>query len=177
MESTFQILIRRAIQADARFLMLVHRDAVFSKAAGYYDEATLESWSPGATPERVARMERTICDPKKIVLVAEHQGQILGFAVAIPDENEIGALYVKPNNIGNVGRALLFEIEKLVFAAGALFIEFDASLNAESFYKANGYMEVGRADHVSGRGDVSAAVQMKKIRSADRQVEHAISKN
>jgi len=157
--------IRPAISTDASALLRVHREAVFSKAAGHYDQARLEAWSPGATPERVARVESEIANPDFIVLVAEANDEIIGFAMAHPAENKLGAMYVRPNLIGNVGRALLLEMEKQAFNAGAQFLEFDASLNAEAFYKANGYEEIGRADHVSANGDVSAAVQLRKKRS------------
>jgi len=155
--------IRPAIKDDARTLMLVHREAVFAKAPDFYDKARLEVWSPGATPERVAQIERDITDPNHIVLVAETDNQIIGFANASPSKNKLFQLYVKPNSIGNVGCTLLAEIEKQVFKAGAEYLEFDSSLNAEAFYKANGYWEVGRSDYVSNNGDRSAAVQMKKL--------------
>ncbi|MFY9657040.1 MAG: GNAT family N-acetyltransferase [Methylocystis sp.] len=158
------VQIRLAHRDDAATLMRVHREAVFAKAAPFYDEAILESWSPGATPERVRRVEQEIVDPHYITLVAEHEGEVLGFATAIPSRNELRALYVKPNTVGCVGQRLLNYIEVLAFDAGAAYLEFDASLNAEAFYRANGYIEIGRADHVSDSGDASAAIQLRKIR-------------
>jgi N-acetylglutamate synthase-like GNAT family acetyltransferase len=154
--------IRPANLSDAAALLIVHRGAVFSKAAGHYDQVRLEAWAPGPTLERIARIEQEIIDPNYIFLVAEVEGEIVGYASAIPSNNELRSLHVKTNSIGNVGRALLAEIEKQAFAAGAKHLEFDASINAEAFYKANGYTEKGRADHVSANGDVSAAVQMRK---------------
>jgi hypothetical protein len=156
--------IRRANHNDATSLLEVHRVAVFSKAAGYYDEARLEAWAPGPIPERIARIEQEITSIDFIFLVAEIENKIVGYASAIPSKNELRSLHVKTNSIGNVGRTLLAEIEKQAFNAGAEFLEFDASLNAEAFYKANGYTEIGLADHVSGNGDISAAVQMRKLR-------------
>ncbi len=156
--------IRLATPSDAAALMRVHREAVFAKAAGHYDPARLESWSPGATPDRVARVEREIADPDFIVLVAEVEAEVVGFAMATPPQNKLQALYVKPNAEGRVGRALLAEIEKRAFSAGASLLAFDASLNAEAFYKANGYTETGRADYVSPSGEASPAVQMQKER-------------
>jgi putative acetyltransferase len=158
----FMLKIRPAQKNDTEALLQLHRDAVFSKAADYYDRARLESWSPGATPERIASLERQIADPKFITLVAEIEAEPVGFAMAIPSKNELRALYVKPNPLGNIGRILLVEIEKQAFEAGAQFFQFDASLNAEAFYKANGYKETGRANHISGNGETSAAVQLKK---------------
>jgi hypothetical protein len=45
-------------------------------------------------------------------------------------------------------------------------MQFDASLNAEAFYKSNGNIDIGRADHVSSTGEASASVQLRKLRPA-----------
>lgn len=84
--------------------------------------------------------------------------------MAIPSRNELRALYAKPNTAGCVGRILLNYIESRALDAGAEYLELDASLNAEAFYKANGYIEIGRTDHISDSGDASAAIQLRKIR-------------
>jgi hypothetical protein len=155
--------IRVARPYDAAATMRVRREAVLSKAGSHYPQATLEAWSPGATPNRVAHVEKEIADPAFIVLVAEAGEEITGFAMAIPSKNELRAVYVKPNSIGNVGRALLTEVEKRAFTV-AEFLICDASLNAERFYKANGYTEELRADHVLSSGPTIPCVRMKKIR-------------
>ena len=59
---------------------------------------------------------KEIADPAFIVFVAEADDFIIGFAMANPSKNELLAVYVKPNSIGNVGRALLAEVEKRAFA-------------------------------------------------------------
>lgn len=154
--------IRAAIHNDATPMMLLHREAIFLKASASYDTNTLNAWAPGATPDRIARVEEEIADPKFIVLIAEAAGQIIGFAMAIPSTNELRAVYVKPNSVGNVGRRLLAELEDRAVKAGARFLACDASLNAESFYKANGYVAEGRADHTLSSGSTVACVQMRK---------------
>jgi hypothetical protein len=71
---------------------------------------------------------------------------------------------VRPNQIGRVGTALLAAIEDLAFQA-IPFLVCDASLNAESFYKAHGYIEECRKDQVSSSGGmISRVVQMRKHR-------------
>ena len=84
----------------------------------------------------------------------------------IRSKNGLLAVYVKPNSIGNVGRALLAEVEKRAFAV-AEFLICDASLNAEGFYKTNGYTEEFRTDHVMGLGATIACIRMKKIRPGE----------
>jgi GNAT superfamily N-acetyltransferase len=159
------LTIRQATRRDAAALMQVHREAVFAKARDYYPRAALESWAPGTTADRVAQVEREIGDPRFIVLVAEAAGEIIGFAMAVPSKGELRAVYAKPNLVGLVGRALLAEIEKRAFATTEV-LWCDASLNAEGFYKANGYREECRTSHVFASGAAIGCLRMTKLRSA-----------
>jgi hypothetical protein len=147
--------------------MLVRREAILSKAATHYDQAILNDWADAMdASDRVARIGKRISDPNWIVLVAEAGGEIIGFAMAVASRNELEALYTRHNPIGHVGRALLAAVEHLAFET-AEFLTCDASLNAACFYKANGYTEERRKDHVSSSGDViSMVVQMRKARPA-----------
>jgi putative acetyltransferase len=156
------LAIRQATQSDATAMLLVHREAVFSKAAARYAQATLSAWASGPTPDRVARVELRIADPGSIVLVAEAGDDIVGYIVATPAESELRAVYVKPNSIGHVGRALLAEAERRARKAGTEYLNCNASLNAVEFYKANGYSEEGRGKHRLGTGDPMDCVFMRK---------------
>jgi GNAT superfamily N-acetyltransferase len=159
--------IRRAARDDATPMMLVRRKAIVAKAAAHYDQMILNDWA-GAIDitDRVAHIKQKISDPDYIVLVAEAGDEIIGFAMAAPSKNELQALYTRPNRIGHVGRALLAAVEDIAFET-AEFLTCDASLNAESFYKANGYKEECRKDHLSNSGAaISIVVQMRKQRPA-----------
>jgi hypothetical protein len=159
--------IRRAVRDDATRIMQVRREAILAKAATHYDRAILNDWADAMdASDRVARIGKRISDPNWIVLVAEADGEIIGFAMANASKNELEALYTRPNPIGHVGRTLLAAVERLAFET-AEFLTCEASLNAERFYKANGYIEGRRKDHVSSSGDViSVVVQMRKARPA-----------
>jgi hypothetical protein len=156
--------IRPAQLNDATSMIHAHREAVFAGAGNHYSQAILEAWSPGTTPDRVARMEQQISDPTLIILVAEYGADIVGFALVNTAINELGAVYVKPNSIGGVGRTLLAEVEKRAFAI-VEFLTCDASLNAETFYKANGYTEEFRTTHTLKTGPTMPCIRMKKIRA------------
>jgi hypothetical protein len=157
--------IRRAVDGDAAVIVRVRRQAVLSKAGSHYDLAILDDWADAAgAADRAARIARNIANPDFVVLVAETAGDIIGFAMVALAKNELQALYVKPNPIGNVGRSLLSAVEKIAFET-VPFLVCDASLNAESFYKAHGYIEEGRKDYVARPGGVtSCVVQMRKHR-------------
>ena len=75
-------------------------------------------------------MEHESADPFFIVLVAETTGDLIGFAMAIPTNGKLRAVYVKPNRVSCVGRALLAEIEGRAFALADQLAS-DASPNAD----------------------------------------------
>jgi hypothetical protein len=152
--------IRLAVGNDAAKILKVRREAVRAKAASQYDLAVLNDWANAVDAARIAKQ---ISDPDYRVLVAEAGGEIVGFAMAVLSKHELKALYTKPNPIGGIGRALLSEIENLAFQATP-YLVCEASLNAEGFYKANGYAEEGLKDRVSRSGVISRVVQMKKHR-------------
>jgi len=153
--------IRTAHRADVDDIMRVRREAILAKAVAHYDPVTLNDWADAPDAGRTAKR---ISDPDYRVLVAEAGGEIIGFAIAALSKRELQALYAKPNPIGNVGTALLAAIEDLAFQA-VPFLVCDASLNAEGFYKAHGYIVQCRKDQVSSSGNmVSRVVVMKKHR-------------
>jgi hypothetical protein len=154
--------IRVAASSDATKIAHVRREAILSKAITHYDEAIVNAWADATDlAERVDQIEHAISDPGHIVLIAEIRGEMLGFAIADLPASELQALYVKPNPFGGVGGALLAALEDRAFAT-IPFLSCDASLNAQDFYKANGYVEESRKDFVMPRGLVSRVVRMKK---------------
>src|SRR5665213_2802881 len=152
--------IRPAVGGDAAEIVRVRREAILSKAATHYDQTILHDWADSAD---LGRIRKRISDPDYVALVAEAGGEMVGFAMAALSRNELQALYTKPNPVGHVGRTLLAALENLAFRA-VPFLVCDASLNAENFYKANGYTEECRKDHVSSDGVISRVVQMRKRR-------------
>lgn len=162
MKSDRSILeIRPAVRDDAAEIAFVRREAILSKAAGHYDQTILHDWADAVD---LGRIGKRISDPNYVVLVATAAEEMIGFAMAALAKDELQALYAKPNPIGHVGRTLLAALEIRAFDV-VQFLRCDASLNAEGFYKANGYTEQCRKDHVSSRsGVISHVVQMIKHR-------------
>jgi hypothetical protein len=153
--------VRAALPSDVADIMQARREAILTKAGSHYDPVALNDWANAGDAGRIAKR---ISDPDYRVLVAEAGGEIIGFAMVAISKHELQALYVTPHPIGKVGSALLAAIETLAFHA-VPFLVCDASLNAESFYKAHGYIEECRKDRVSSSGDmISRVVQMRKHR-------------
>lgn len=156
--------IRAAVRSDATAILRVRQEAVLTKAASHYAPEILNDWAHAVDAGRIAGQ---ISDPDYRVLVAEAGGEIIGFAMVVLSTHELKGLYTRPNPIGGVGRALLLEIENLAFHA-VPHLMCEASLNAEDFYRANGYAEESRVDRVSRRGIISRVVWMKKVRPDPR---------
>lgn len=152
--------IRAAVRDDLTGLLQVRRQAILAGAASHYDPVIVNDWADAVD---AGRMAKRITDPDYRTFVAEAGGEIIGFAMAALSRGELLALYARPNTIGNVGRDLLATIEHLVFQIAPLLV-CEASLNAEAFYKANGYTSEGQKDFVSSFGVLSRVVQMKKHR-------------
>ena len=152
--------IRAAVRGDVTAIVQVRREAILARAVSHYDPVILNDWADAGDAGRIAKR---ISDPDHRTLVAEAGGEIIGFAMAALSKSELLALYARPNAIGNIGRDLLAAIEHLVFQAAPLLV-CDASLNAEGFYKANGYTAECQKDFVSSSGMISRVVQMKKHR-------------
>jgi len=159
------LTIRPARPADAVAILEVHRVAILARCASHYPQTALDAWAIGPTPERIASQEQRIADPAIITLVAESDGEIIGFAIAAPAAQELRSLYVKPNPIGRVGSALLAELERRAFQT-CDHLTCDASLNAVPFYTAHGYTEESRVEHTLSSGARIPCVRMSKSRSA-----------
>ena len=160
-----KLVIRPARVGDATAMVRVREQAIWAKAASHYARADLERWVAADTAsERVVRFQQEIADPRFVVLVAEANNDLVGFGLTVPAKGELRALYVKPNATGKIGCALLTELENRSFPIAESLL-CDVSLNAASFYKANGYTEECRTDdRVIGSGNIDTSIRMKKQR-------------
>jgi N-acetylglutamate synthase-like GNAT family acetyltransferase len=78
---------------------------------------------------------------------------------------ELEALYVAPEEAGHgVGSRLLSSLEVLAWRTGAAGVSLDASLNAEPFYRARGYVRLHTARRVLTPDVQLACVRMRKQR-------------
>jgi putative acetyltransferase len=100
--------------------------------------------------------------------VATCDHHIVGFGIALPQSDELRALYVAPASIKGAGRALLQELEQQTQHAGGTCLVCDASLNAEAFYLRNGFQVESYTSHTLSSGIAMPSVRMKKSLSAAR---------
>ncbi len=160
------LIIRKSLatEEDARGILDVHYAAVHGEPVDYYEEDILDDWSPVVDSERVANYLSRPQQDDEVVLVAEMDSGVVGFGVIVPRFNELRACYVLPR-LGRqgIGRALLSELERQAQQAGGDWLNLNASLNAESFYLANGFVTDGLGRHPLPGGREMSCVRMYKF--------------
>jgi putative acetyltransferase len=152
--------LRQATEADRRELWRIHAAAVASLCQGSYTSLEVRTWVDLLRPEGYLR-----ADVPRTVLVAERRRGPVGFGQLDPELGELEALYVEPLEAGHgVGSTLLSALEALAWRAGAKAVNLDASLNAEPFYQARGYMRLHAAKRV-----LTPEVQLPCVRMQKRR--------
>jgi putative acetyltransferase len=147
---------------DARAFLEAHRASVRGLTAADYPREVIEAWAP--LPISARDVERFLVNVDgEIRLVADLDGRVVGIGAVIPERCEVRACYVAPSAArAGVGAAIVAEIERIARQHGRAFLELDASVTAEPFYRSLGYAVVGRRDHALASGVRMASVQMRK---------------
>ena len=158
--------LRPGIPGDALSIIDAHRAAIRGTATGFYSREVIEEWAPIAvSPERIEGFARAIASGEEIVIVAaDSSDRILGFGSIVPSNDELRAVYVRSEHgRKGIGRAILQRLEDLARHAGLKELRMDASINAEAFYRANGFSSEASAEHSMPSGRRMACVRMRKF--------------
>ncbi|HVG57713.1 MAG TPA: GNAT family N-acetyltransferase [Hyalangium sp.] len=152
--------LRLATEADRGALWRLHSRSVETLCQGAYSAREVRTWVDLLRPDGYLRPEQP-----RTVLVAERGSFLVGFGQLDLLLGELEALYVAPEEAGNgVGSQLLSSLEAMAWKAGAMRMSLDASLNAESFYRARGYARLHMAQRVLTPEVQLACVRMLKQR-------------
>jgi putative acetyltransferase len=152
--------LRPATEEDRRELWRIHSSAVEAQCPGAYTPREVRTWVDLLRPDGYLRP-----DVPRTVLVAEQGRHLVGFGQLDAELGELEALYVAPREAGHgVGSTLLSALELLAWRAGAKTVNLDASLNAEPFYRARGYLRLHAARRVLTPEVQLACVRMQKRR-------------
>ncbi len=165
MDSASDVLIRQADPSDLDGIADAHRDSIQSIGPSFYSADDVAHWQEGiasalylnamATGE-VFFIATTIVNSAPIVL---------GFAsdYAIDRTTYGTSVYVRGMASGRgIGTALLRAAEAHAAANGCERIEIAASLAGVEFYRANGYLEIGRGETRLTSGHQIECVFMRK---------------
>ena len=140
---------RRAHPADADDIAAAHLDSIRSIGPRLYPPDVVDDWAAGVTPDLyIHAMKRG--ELFFIALgVIDGRHAVLGFSShRVHNGEHRTAVYVRGSAARQgIGSALFRLAEADAIAGGARAIHVDASLAAVEFYRANGFVEVGRGEH------------------------------
>jgi putative acetyltransferase len=157
------VQLRPARKDDAAALSRVHFAAVHRTAAPFYSAEVIDGWSPTPDERRMEQFRRAISGTEELFLVAERDGEIVGFGSIVPAGGELRAVYVDPDaGRTGIGTAILQGLERMAIEAGVRTLSMDASVNAEAFYSRHGFQILERSSHQLGQGPRMACVKMCK---------------
>jgi GNAT superfamily N-acetyltransferase len=128
---------RRATFGDIDEFKNVVAESVLELCKDYYTPEQLKSLLAQYPGRNV--YEKWIHE--RVLVVAESEGKIVGFAQYFPPNNSLEALHVLPSHAKRgIGKMLVRAIEKIARNLGAERILLDSSLNAVDFYVKCGYV-------------------------------------
>ena len=156
--------LRDARPEDAAAIIEVQHSAI-QGVSGIYPQAVLDAWDPSpVSPEVLERRAARIASGERIAIVAgSESGEIAGYGSIKPAESELYAVYVSAGHgRRGIGRLILSRLEELASLAGLTELWLDASINAEPFYRANGYISEAPGEHVLPSGARIPCVRMRK---------------
>ena len=160
-----QFATRRATESDAAAIAEAHLDSIRSLGPQFYPAGVVDDWSEGLGPglylEAMARGEVFF------VAVGEIDGKmaVLGFAsdYRIEGSRHGASAYVRGAVARRgIGSALMRLAEAQAIARGARSVRIEASLAGLEFYRAHGFVEIGRGETHLRSGRPIACVFMEK---------------
>ena len=160
---TFEI--RRAEPSDVDEIALAHRDSIQSIGPAFYSPEVVEYWQEAITGELYLKAMEA--GEVFFIAVGDDDGSraVLGFAsdYCVEGPKHGTSVYVRGRSARRgVGSALLARAGAHALSNGATNIEIEASLAGVAFYKANGFVEVGRGETCLTTGGSMECVFMRK---------------
>ena len=146
-------------------MAVAHRDSIRSIGPAFYPPNVVDDWEEGLTGD----VYRKAMNGGEVFFIATGviggKRSVLGFAsdYTIEGSRHGTSVYVRGMAARRgIGSALLSRAEAHALGVGAATIEIEASLAGVGFYKANGYVEVGRGQTHLMSGRPIACVFMRK---------------
>jgi putative acetyltransferase len=164
MTKTVAFDVRPAHLEDVHEIAAAHLDSIRSIGPLYYPAPVVSDWGARITGALYANAMTRGEDFFIAIGELDDQPEVLGFSSHRIDEGQHGVgVYVRGRAARcGVGSALLRSAEASAISTGASSLHLDASLAAVDFYRANGFIEVGRGEHRLWSGRPMACVFMRK---------------
>jgi len=153
------INIRNAIQVDIEQFKVVIESSILAFCKDYYTTDQIDALL-GQYPD-AALYTKWIDD--RVLIVAENENSVIGFAQYNPENNSVEAIHVSPKYACNgIGSKLVKKIEEIAKSQGADKITLGASLNAVDFYAKCGYRKKEITEYKCNNGITLKTVVYEK---------------
>lgn len=145
--------------ADKEKLSQMHIASIRKLCASHYTRQQLDTWTSVLVPQVYEQALK-----EKVVLTACDSGRELwGLGILDIENKELSAVYVHPEAVGKgLGSGLLKALETIARKSGLIDITAHATLNAQGFYRAHGYLERELTAHYLPDGTKLACIRMVK---------------
>ena len=152
------MIVRQATQADLGDIAVVHRQSIRELCKAHYSAEQLDAWTAALQAGAYSKLLST-----HELLVAEEDGELLGFCVLDSREGFLNATYVSPTaSRRGVGRSLVRAVEAVARTKGLSQLRLNATLNAITFYQNLGYARGDLAHNRLPTGVDLPCVTMRK---------------
>ncbi|AUG08403.1 GNAT family N-acetyltransferase [Pseudomonas sp. S09G 359] len=149
--------IKRATPDDAHAAFEIRREAIRGQCIGAYTAEQMQLWTRGKAEDGYSALM------EKPFYLGWVNGEPVATGMLDLDNNEVGALFVRPGFTGRgYGKAMLDHLEKVARELAIDAVVLDATLNAASFYRACGYVGDEQAVYHSPSGLALACIAMTK---------------
>jgi len=158
------VLYRAALSRDAEALLRTRRESVLSHSGEKYSRLILEAWAPKTDATSILQESEALKNPDRISLVAEIQGNIVGFCTIGIAEGLLKQCYVLPPYRGmGIARELVIRVEDIAREKGLASLRLSSSLIALDFYQKQGYRELHSYNYDLGNDLQMPCIMMEKI--------------
>ncbi|WP_238477871.1 GNAT family N-acetyltransferase [Natranaeroarchaeum sulfidigenes] len=128
--------IRVATSRDMDRIRSLHVEAIRERGPNGYTDRQVEAW---ATKDD-GTDAYPVTESSHHLVIAERDGEVVGYGHVIPEGEEIRAVYVDPDHARRgVGSTILAHLEGYALGQGVDRLELWSSLNAVAFYERQGY--------------------------------------
>lgn len=156
------VRFRESGVADAKALWSTKHAAIGDIGAGEYTEAELRAWKPD--DEAVPDFRRAIESDTFDIVIAETDGETVGYAVLNRSEERIDAVFVHPDHAREgIATSLVRQLETRARMYGIAGLTIVSSLNARSFYESLGYRDTGREARTIDGVEIEFAIMHKEL--------------
>lgn len=152
------IELKPASIGDIPKLWALRTRAVKLTCASHYSAEQIEVWSASPAPESYLRLVVT-----QGALIAEDEGQLLGYGILDRQTGEVIAVFVEPGQDGKgVGRLLMQGLEAIAAEEHYTRLYLFSSLNAADFYRAMGFVAIRDEAYAHPSGIALRSLYMEK---------------